>query len=103
MKFECSHPPTIHRESLFFDTPQDRSSSQESWQRALFDAVAETSRSKALSLICQALSVVEYRLAEIASEGPSYPSEALDLQHSQTYLGLMLECIGTEKGEFIWD
>jgi hypothetical protein len=103
MNPECSKQATIAADLSNRDASYSVESSSESWQRALFEAVVETSQSKALPLICRARSIIERRLAEMVSEEPSYPSEPLDLRNSQIYLGLLLECVGSERGGFLWD
>jgi hypothetical protein len=103
MNVDSPDQPASPRKPLNLDTALDVNSSSESWQHALFDAVVETRRSKALPLICRARSIVDCRLAEIVFEEPSYPSEVLDLRSSQIYLGLLLECVGNERGELLWD
>jgi hypothetical protein len=103
MKVQCFDQQSTPAKPSPLDTSHDLNLSAELWQRALYDGLVETSRSKAFALICRARSIVDSRLAQIASEKPSYPSEALDLQNSRTYLGLLLECAGNGRGEFLWD
>lgn len=81
----------------------DENSSSESWQLALFAAVAETNRVRALPLIRHAQLILDRRLAEISSPQSSCSDEALDLRASRTYLGILLECIGSAQGELLWD
>lgn len=81
----------------------DENSSSESWQLALFAAVAETNRVRALPLIHHARMILDRRLAEISSPQSSCSDEALDLRASRTYLGILLKCIGSEEGELLWD
>jgi hypothetical protein len=83
--------------------PGDENSSPESWQLALFAAVAETNRVRALPLIRHAQLILDRRLAEINSPHSGCDDEALDLRASQTYLGILLQCIGSEEGELLWD
>ena len=88
-------------------TPADRQgddpSSSKSWQLALFAAVAETNRIRALPLIRHAQLILDRRLAEINSPESVYSDEELDLRASRTYLGILLQCMGTEAGELLWD
>jgi hypothetical protein len=81
----------------------DENSSAESWQLALFAAMVETNRVRALPLIRHALLILDRRLAEINSPQSGCSDEALDLQASRTYLGILLQCIGSEEGELLWD
>ena len=81
----------------------DGNSSSESWQFALFAAVAETNRVRALPLIRHAQLILDRRLAEISSPQSSCSDEALDLRASRTYLGILLDCMGSEQGELLWD
>ena len=81
----------------------DENSSAESWQLALFAAVAETNRVRALPLIRHAQLILDRRLAEINSPQSGCSDEALDLRASRTYLGILLQCIGSEEGDLLWD
>ena len=81
----------------------DENPPAESWQLALFAAMVETNRVRALPLIRHALLILDRRLAEINSPQSGCSDEALDLRASRTYLGILLQCIGSEEGELLWD
>ena len=81
----------------------DENSSAQSWQLALFAAVAETNRVRALPLIRHAQLILDRRLAEINSPQSEGSDEVLDLRASRTYLGILLQCIDSEEGELLWD
>jgi hypothetical protein len=85
------------------DSQVEDNASPESWQLALFAAVAETNRVRALPLIRHAQLMLDRRLAEINSPQWSDSDEAFDLRASRTYLGILLECISSEEGELLWD
>jgi len=74
-----------------------------SWQDTFFAAVVETNPTKALPLIRRAQSVLESRLFDVSSEESTNPGELADLCHSLTYLGIISDCVGDERGGFLWD
>lgn len=78
-------------------------STRESWQNAFFEAIVETNQSRAVPLIHTAQSILGDRLAVIACEPSGHSAEMLDLRNSLTYLSILLECVGTSRGEFLWD
>ena len=53
-------------------------------------------------MICNTQALLEYRLAQITGDPSGDPTEVLDLRDSLTYLGILLDCVGTEAGEFLW-
>ena len=76
----------------------------ESWQLALFNAISQTDRTRALPLIRRAQAILERRLTEIASNQQSPNSaEVGDLWSALTYLGILLECALNERGKFLWE
>lgn len=77
--------------------------SSESWQEALFAAVMETSRIRALPLIRSACSILDCGLAHITYGDPEYLAELLDLWNSQICLNIPLQRIDDERGGVLWD
>jgi len=73
-----------------------------SWQPAFLAAVVESNRGRAIPMICNTQALLEYRLAQITGDPSGDPTEVLDLRDSLTYLGILLDCVGTEAGEFLW-
>ena len=98
-----SDPSTMSWNPTPADRQGDENSSAESWQLALFAAMAETNRVRALPLIRHAQLILDRRLAEINSPESVCSDEALDLRASRTYLGILLQCMGSEAGELLWD
>ena len=103
MALRCSNQSTRSWNPPPPERQGDKNSSSESWQLALFAAVAETNRVRALPLIRHAQLILDRRLAEISSPQSSCSDEALDLRASRTYLGILLDCMGSEQGELLWD
>jgi hypothetical protein len=103
MGIRCSEQSTMSWNATRPDRPGEENSSSESWQRALFAALTETNRVRALPLIRHAQLILDRRLAEISSAQSSCSDEAFDLRASRTYLGILLQCIGSEQGELLWD
>ena len=56
-----------------------------------------------LPLIRHAQLILDRRLAEINPPQSGCCDEALDLRASRTYLGILLQCMGSEAGELLWD
>ena len=98
-----SDPSTLSWNPAPADRQDDDPCSSESWQLALFAAMAETNRIRALPLIRHAQLILDRRLAEINSPESVCSDEALDLRASRTYLGILLQCMGSEAGELLWD
>ena len=103
MGIPCSDQSTTSWVPTRPRSQREENSSAESWQLALFAAVAETNRVRALPLIRHALLILDRRLAEINSPQSGCSDEALDLRASRTYLGILLQCIDSEEGELLWD
>ncbi len=76
---------------------------QACWQDTFFAALVETDATKALPLIHRAQSVLESRLFDVSSDQSNNGSELADLRHSLTYLGIISDCVGSERGGFLWD
>lgn len=73
------------------------------WYRIYYTALLEGDRQRARAKIDRAQKAIHQRLAELGAAVPSTEREPQDLQNAQTYLGILLQHIGSESGNVLWD
>lgn len=73
------------------------------WYRIYYTALLEGDRHRARTKIDRAQKAIHQRLAELHAAVPSSEREAQDLQNAQTYLGILLQHIGSDSGNVLWD
>ncbi|HEV3510758.1 MAG TPA: hypothetical protein VGS05_03580 [Candidatus Sulfotelmatobacter sp.] len=78
-------------------------SSTPAWYRSYFFAVVESDRNRALPQIDLAQKAIHDRVAELRANPSSNPRELQDLNSALVYLGILLQYIGAETGNLLWD
>lgn len=78
-------------------------SGEPGWYRVYYTALLEGDRQRARAKIDRAQKAIHERLAELHADVPSSEREPQDLQNAQTYLGILLQHIGSESGRVLWD
>jgi hypothetical protein len=73
------------------------------WYRIYYTALLEGDRRRARAKIDRAQKAIDQRLAELGAAVPSTKREPQDLQNAQTYLGILLQHIGSDSGNVLWD
>lgn len=73
------------------------------WYRIYYTALLEGDRHRARAKIDRAQRAIHARLTELHAEVPSTEREPQDLQNAQTYLGILLQHIGSDSGSVLWD
>ncbi|HLZ39631.1 MAG TPA: hypothetical protein VKQ11_01635 [Candidatus Sulfotelmatobacter sp.] len=73
------------------------------WYGTYFYAVVESKRDRALPQIELAQQAIHARVAELRDRGGSNPRELQDLNNALIYLGILLQHIGSETGNLLWD
>jgi hypothetical protein len=82
-------------------TPNEANSP--AWVRSYFVAVMESNRKRALPQIELAQKAILARVEELRSQPASHPGELQDLNSALVYLGILLQHIGKETGNLLWD
>lgn len=87
--------------------PNTKRNSNESkmpaWYGTYFYAVVESKRDRALPQIELAQRAIHARVAELRDYAGSSPRELQDLNNALIYLGILLQHIGSETGNLLWD
>ena len=73
------------------------------WYHVYFLAMLEHDRSKARPQIERARQAIRDREAELQYHSPHDPREMQDLNSASTYLCILLQHIGKESGNLLWD
>lgn len=73
------------------------------WYQAYFVAVVESNRDRALPQIELAQRAIHNRVAQLQKDPHSNPRELQDLHNASVYLGILLQHIGRETGNLLWD
>jgi len=73
------------------------------WVRSYFVAVMESNRQRALPQIELAQKAIHARVQELRSYPSSNSGELRDLNSALIYLGILLQHIGAETGNLLWD
>lgn len=73
------------------------------WYQTYFVAVVEHDRQRALPQIELAQRAIHDRVSQLQKDIPCNPSELQDLNNASIYLGILLEHIGRETGNLLWD
>jgi len=73
------------------------------WYQTYFVAVVEHDRQRALPQIELAQRAIHNRVAQLQKDPPCNPRELQDLNNASIYLGILLQHIGSETGNLLWD
>ncbi|HTZ82503.1 MAG TPA: hypothetical protein VMB66_04900 [Candidatus Acidoferrales bacterium] len=73
------------------------------WYRIYYTALLEADRGRARAKIDRAQKAIHERLSELHAAVPSTEREPQDLQSAQTYLGILMQHIGSDSGSVLWD
>ena len=73
------------------------------WYQLYFAAVTEGNESRAVLQIDQARRAMQDRLVELSSAKVADGGELQDLNNALTYLAILLQHVGREGGNLIWD
>lgn len=73
------------------------------WYRLYFAAVTEGNESRAVLQIDRARRVMQDRLVELRSARGTDGGELQDLNNALTYLAILLQHVGREGANLIWD
>jgi len=73
------------------------------WYEIFFRAMKEHDRRRALTQIEGAQQAIRERLVELRDAPRENASEFQDLEGASVYLSILLQCIATESGKFLWD
>ena len=73
------------------------------WYQTYFFAVIESDRQRALPRIELAQRAIHDRVAELRTQPSANPRELQDLHNALAYLGILLQYIGKETGNLLWD
>jgi len=72
------------------------------WVQSYFMAVMESNRNRALPQIELAQKAIHDRVEELRSHPAGDAGELQDLNSALTYLGILLQHIGKETGNLLW-
>ena len=86
-----------------FPRTKTESGAEPGWYRIYYTALLEGDRGRARAKIDRAQKAIHQRLAELGPVVPSTEREPQDLENAQTYLGILLQYIGSESGNVLWD
>jgi len=86
-----------------FPLTRTESGAEPGWYRIYYTALLEGDRQRARTKIDRAQKAIHQRLAELGVAVPRSEREPQDLQNAQTYLGILLQYIGSESGSVLWD
>lgn len=73
------------------------------WYQAYFFAVVEHDRQRALPQIELAQRAIHDRTVQLQKDPACNPRELQDLNNASVYLGILLQHIGRETGNLLWD
>jgi hypothetical protein len=73
------------------------------WYQLYFAAVTEGNESRAVLQIERAREAMQDRLAELLRARGADGGELQDLNNAMTYLAILLQHVGREGGNLIWD
>lgn len=73
------------------------------WYQLYFAAVTEGNESRAVLQIDRARRVMQARLVELRRAERADGGELQDLNNALTYLAILLQHVGREGGNLIWD
>jgi hypothetical protein len=73
------------------------------WYRLYYQALTEGDRSKAITKIERAERAIHERFFDLHTTPPSTPREPQDLRNALTYLGILMQHIGSDSGSILWD
>lgn len=73
------------------------------WYQTYFVAVVERRRDRALPQIELAQQAIYARVAELRKNASGSARELQDLNNALVYLGILLQYIGRETGNLLWD
>lgn len=73
------------------------------WYQVYFVAVVESNRDRALPRIELAQKAIHDRVSELRNNASATPRELQDLNNALVYLGILLQYIGRETGNLLWD
>lgn len=73
------------------------------WYQLYFAAVTEGNESRAVLQIDRARRVMQDRLLELRRAKVADGGEVQDLNNALTYLAILLQHVGREGGNLIWD
>lgn len=73
------------------------------WYQTYFVAVVEHDRQRALPQIELAQKAIHDRVTQLQKDPPWNPRELQDLNNASVYLGILLQHIGSDTGNLLWD
>ena len=73
------------------------------WYQTYFVAVVEHDRQRALPQIELAQRAIHDRVSQLQKDPACNPRELQDLNNASVYLGILLQHIGRETGNLLWD
>ena len=73
------------------------------WYQAYFVAVVEHDRQRALPQIELAQKAIHDRVSQLHNDPACNSRELQDLNNASVYLGILLQHIGSETGNLLWD
>lgn len=73
------------------------------WYQTYFVAVVEHDRQRALPQIELAQKAIHDRVTQLQKDPPWNSRELQDLNNASVYLGILLQHIGSDTGNLLWD
>jgi hypothetical protein len=73
------------------------------WYQTYFVAVMESNRQRALPPIELAQRAIQDRVSQLQKDPACNPRELQDLSNASVYLSILLQHIGSETGNLLWD